>query len=60
MATFKATVERRGWTWGNARRRDGQTWEAVIAVPDFKTVNKICHGNHGTDKKPLAGGSETG
>ena len=30
--------------WGNAGRRDGQTWEAVIAVtavPDFKTVKKF-------------------
>ena len=37
-ATFQATVEKTGWTWGNAGRRDGQTWEAV---PDFKTVKKF-------------------
>ena len=40
-------MEKKGWTWGNAGRRDGQTWEAVIAVtavtavPDFKTVKKF-------------------
>ena len=32
VATFQATLEKTEWTWGNAGSRDGQTWEAVIAV----------------------------
>ena len=30
-----------GWTWGNAGRRDGQTREAVTAVPDFWDFSMI-------------------
>ena len=36
--TFQATVDKTGWTWDNEGGRDGQTWQAVIAVdagPDF-------------------------
>ena len=30
--TFHATVDKTGWTWDNARGRDGQTWQTLIAV----------------------------
>jgi len=30
--TFQATVVKTGWTWDNVGERDGQTWQAVIAV----------------------------
>ena len=61
-ATFQATVEKTGWTWVNAGRRDGQTWEAVIAVtavPDFKTVKKLATAVTVWIKN-LAGRSKTG
>ena len=53
--TFQATVEKTGWTWSDAGRREFTNLKAVTAVtavPDFKTVKKICHGSHGTYKKP--------
>ena len=37
-APFQATVDKTGLTWDNVGGRDGQTWQAVIAVaagPDF-------------------------
>ena len=58
-ATFQATVEKTGWTWGNAGQRDGQTLEAVIAVPDFKTVKKIATAVTVRIRNP-AGRSKTG
>ena len=61
-ATFEATVEKTGWTWGNAGGRDGQTWEAVIAViavPDFKTVKKFASAVT-VRIRNLAGRSKTG
>ncbi len=36
--TFQATVDKTGRPWDNVGGRDGQTWDAVIAVdagPDF-------------------------
>ena len=58
-ATFQATVEKTGWTWDNAGRRDGQTWEAMIAVPDFKTVKKFATAVT-VRIRNLAGRSKTG
>ena len=61
-ATFQATVEKTGWTWGNAGRRDGKTWEAMIAVtavPDFKTVKKFATAVT-VRTRNLAGRSKTG
>ena len=55
-------MEKTGWTWGNAGRRDGQTWEAVIAVtavPDFKTVKKFATAVT-VRIRNLAGRSKTG
>ena len=54
-------MEKTGWTGGNAGRRDGQIWEAVIAVtavPDFKTVQKFATAVT-VRIRNLAGGSKT-
>ena len=63
VATFQATVDKTGWTGGggggNAGRHDGQTWEAVIAVPDITTVKKFATAVT-VRIRNLAGRSKTG
>ena len=46
-------LDKTGWTWDNAEGRDGQTWQAMIAVdagPDFNAIGLHyvpgLHANH--------------